>query len=234
MLVASPDIVVVAGGASQATTIIHYVNRFFPTERAIVWERTNGRMWGPVELRSNRIFKSDNNDRNMDGYYVQSLRAGDLYEVRLYHDIGTDIDPNVQSDPPPDATLVVPALAGRDRLIVSNDTNQGGTWYRRHVTTNRPTNLFLQIGSSEPFEDSLGQQRFFSPLIVGFDALKTVHDLTLEPLMPGNDFFALVLVVDAGGKWEEFVVNFTTKQRKVTVDVSEMFIINDGAVSGIG
>jgi hypothetical protein len=129
---------------------------------------------------------------------------------------------------------VVPALAGRDALVVSKDKNEGGTWYRQHVTTNRPTNLFLQIGSSKPFQDSLGHQRFFSPLVAGFDALNTVHDLTLEPLMPGNDFFALVLVVDADGKWEEFVVDFTTKQRRVTVDFSEMFIINDGAVSGIG
>ena len=53
--------------------------------------------------------------------------------------------------------------------------------------------------------------------------------MQLQPLMPGNDYWALSLLIDERGQWESFVTPLTTKLRKVTVSFDELHIINDGA-----
>jgi hypothetical protein len=95
-----------------------------------------------------------------------------------------------------------------------------------------PTHFFLQVGNKNPgpFTDGEGNERLFPVLLAGNDMLDIKHTLQLQPLFAGNDFFALGLVVDKDGRWETFTVPFTTKQRKVTLDFSELHILNDGAL----
>jgi hypothetical protein len=97
----------------------------------------------------------------------------------------------------------------------------------------------LQVGVSPPITDPNGLKHLTSPLLTGFSLLNTIHRLDLpkrvaqevEPLLPGNDFFAVGLVFDASG-WENFVVPFTTHQRQVVIKYQELHIINDGSRFG--
>lgn len=218
LLTAKPDIVVVTG-SSMDSTEIHYVTGSFVDPLPRLWERlTPGTSWKPVDLA--RVTRSDAHDNNIDGFFRSpSLAPGVLYQVRLYHD---DTDPR-SNEPPPDFEIGVPAVRGPTTLITDRGQQVGGTHYSQRVATgSTATNFFLQVGVSPPITDPNGLKHLTSPLLTGFSLLSTIHQLDLpervaqfpevEPLLPGNDFFAVGLVFDASG-YENFVVPFTTHQR---------------------
>jgi hypothetical protein len=221
--------------AIPATTQIHYIAD--PPARPRVWERFGLQNWSQVPLEPPRLIRSDSNDPDIDGYFLTPMTGGGLYQVRLYSD--PSIDPNSQDpnnpEPRPDAAITIPFMlkSGMAQLITSQDQNAGGTWYRKTVATNKPTYFFLQVGNSPPFTDAEGTRRLFPVLGAGNQMLSAQHDLQLQPpLLAGNNFFALGLVVDETGKWQVFENTFVTKQRKVTLNFGTLNIINDGAVSG--
>jgi hypothetical protein len=255
LLSASPDIVVIEDPPAPAikTTEIHYIA--LGPDQPQVWERFGVGSWNRV--LPPRVIRSDSNNRNIDGYFITPMTAGQFYQVRLYHDPNInpntqdedpntqDEDPNTQDEPRPDAEITIPSLlkSGRITLIASKDNNQGGTWYRQTVTTTVPTHFFLQVGESRNlFGEAEGNPVLRPVLLAKNDGamLKTQHTDVEVPdpaqiaegraLFAGNDYFALGMVIDKDGRWEIFTVPFTTKQRKVTLNFIELHIVNDGAL----
>jgi hypothetical protein len=222
-------------GQVNAKTEISY-----SADRAVIWERFIGKPWTRVSpLEPPRIISTSSGDPNRDGVFFQVLKPGQIYQVVMYR-VDT-IDPNV-SDPEttnrelrPDASVTVLAMLKdpvATDLIVSHDQNVGGTWFRKIVTTRVQTFYVLQVSKVAPFVDSEGIARFLQPLENGtvLDASALHHDREVEPLLPGNDLFYLVRVVDGDGNWQIVSDTFRTKQRKVTVRFEVMHIINDGAL----
>jgi hypothetical protein len=120
-------------------------------------------------------------------------------------------------------------VSGPTTLITDRNQSPLGTHYHQVVSTGSTlTNFFLQVGVSPPITDPSGLQHLKSPLLVGFETLTGLHQLDLEPLLPGNAYFAVGLVFDKTGKWETFVVPFTTLQRHVVIEFSELHIIKNG------
>jgi hypothetical protein len=230
LLEASPEIVVVASAMTTAATEIHYVSR---GGQPFVWERFGLGSWSKVTLED-RVTRSDSGDPDIDGYFSATMTAGAFYQVRLYDDflIDPNLDDPSESESRALATLMVPALleTGRGTLIVSRDQSPGGTNYAQKVLTNVPTNCFLRIGNSEPVPDIHGNLRFSEQLLAKLDFLNQSHNLQLEPLLPGNDFWALGLVFDKAGRYDTFVHPFRTLIRKVTINFNELHVINDGAL----
>jgi hypothetical protein len=87
----------------------------------------------------------------------------------------------------------------------------------------------LQVSDSPPFKDNTGVDRFLAPIATISDNSNINHDRILSPLLPGNDFFYLMRVVDADGNWQVISDTSRTKQRTVTIDFEVLHIINDGA-----
>jgi hypothetical protein len=230
-LTATPDIVVVSGSLPTADTKIHYVTGGFSgSTEPRLWERLSAGTWDPVDLA--RVTPGPTNDINIDGFFSKSLAPGVLYQVRLYHD---RTDPNRTNEPPPDFEIGVPAVSGPTTLITDRGHLPGGTYYGQTVATGSlSTNFFLQVGVDPPITDPNGLQHLKSPLLTGFNLLNTIHRLDLEPLLAGNDFFAVGLVFDASGRWETFAVPFKTHKRQVVIryHVGELHIINNGSRFG--
>lgn len=237
-LMAFPDTVIVdnKAGIKNGTTSIFYTADSL--RRAILWERVVNKPWTRIDLVQPPIFNSPDGDPKLGGTFYKTLTPGQVYQVVMYHD---GIDPNVfdpfvaNPEEKPDALLTVVARLkdpAETNLIVSQDQTFGGTWFRKIVKTTVPTFFVLQVSKMPPFTDTQGVVRFAAPLETAFDMFAANHDRQVEPLLPGNDHFFLVHLLDVKGNWQTITGQFRTKQRKVTIIFDKLGIINDGANSG--
>ena len=60
------------------------------------------------------------------------------------------------------------------------------------------------------------------------------HWVEIKPLVPSNDYFFAVVVADKFGNWDVRMDEFTTLQRKITVQFQTLHIFNDGDPFGDG
>jgi hypothetical protein len=183
-----------------------------------------------------RVVSTPSRNPKLDGVIDSpTLKAGQVYQVVLY--AFASIDPNVD-DPDsgnperkPNASVTVVALLkgpGEKDLITRKEPGFGGTWFQMTVDTKVPTLLILQVGDVPAFTDAQGIVRFLAPLETAFDLSNKHHQRAVEPLLPGNDLFYLMRVIDGNGNWQLVTDKFRTKQRKVTIDFEVMHIINAG------
>jgi hypothetical protein len=239
-LFAFPDIVVIDGKAGQTigSTSIFYSGSDIGLGRPILWERFVGRTpWTRIDpLAPPRVISSPSGDPKLAGVYIESLKAGQIYQVVMYYTEFIDpnvIDPMGSSDLKPDASSTVIAMLKKPApadLILSQDQNVGGTWFQKTVQTSTPTFFMLQASKTPSFSDQDGIERFFAPLEAAFSSsFKKAHDELLAPFLPGNDFFFLLRVADEEGNWQVSSGLFHTKQRKLTIEFEVLHIINDGA-----
>jgi hypothetical protein len=63
-------------------------------------------------------------------------------------------------------------------------------------------------------------------------ALTTDQELEVTGLLPGNTHFAIVLVSDKNGNWEQLNYEFITLQREITVRFNKLDITNNGDPMG--
>lgn len=234
ILRALPDIVLVDRKAGQKNGTANIYYNQDNGNRLFLWERVVGEPWIPIDLTPPRILSSLSGNPEVDGTFSKILKPGQVYEVVLYR--YEWIDPNVVNptgkEDNPDASVRVVALLKdpeKTTLIESQDKTVGGTWFRKVVTTTVPTTFLLQVGNIKPSTDTQGNEFFLKPLASVFDPANTHHDQQVDPLLPGNDLFYLARVVDDEGNWQIINDEFRTKQRKVTIDFTELHIINDGA-----
>ena len=237
-LSAFPSLVVVdrKAGARNGKTDILYQGDAASSRRPFLWERIVGGPWTRVApLDPPRIISSPSGNPDRDGVFSQTLKPGQVYQVVLYnvvHIDPNDIDPSRASpEQRPEASVTVVAMLAEPEetnLIVSQDQNVGGTFFRKVVETAVPTFVMLQVSQSPPFTDAQGIERFLAPLGTAMGLSSTRHDRRIEPLLPGNDLFYLMRLVDQDGNWQTVSDQFRTLKRTVKVSFDVLHIINDG------
>jgi hypothetical protein len=214
-------------------TAVHYVTGWHSPLRPFIWERLVGEEWRLIDPLEDRVIDPPPSDPGQEGTFLQELRPGQAYQVRMYHD--ESVDPNQVDVEGPDAEAkAVGLLRGPEpsELITGEEKGPGGTFFAWSVTTAVDTLAFLQISTKAPSTDSEGVLSFDSILASDTDGtLRQTHSLEVasQDLLPGNPFHALLLVLDAEGNWQIEHHRFTTRKRRVKVGFDEVHVINDGA-----
>ena len=125
-----------------------------------------------------------------------------------------------------------------------NQQEVGGTFYGRKIATGSTlTFATLEVGMSAPVTDADGLLRIDNPLLTldspslggkVADFPVTIHDFVAAPLDPGTNLFSVLRVHDGLGHWEQKQYAFTTKRRNVKLQWKDLFIIDDGVLTGSG
>ena len=188
-LIAAPDTVLIdrVGGANTGiSTIVYDAGYWGP----IIWERIVGGPWVRVVPEIPRVVGSPSGDLKRDGqFFSPPLSPGQIYQVVMYSSDYVDPNsPGVLTRQKPEGFVTVVALLKDPEsreLIVSEDQNVGGTWYRKTANTAAPTTFLLQVSKTPPFMDAQGVERFLTPsasVLVTTPA--AAHDQLAAPLPP--------------------------------------------------
>ncbi|MEV0272749.1 hypothetical protein AB0H43_28550 [Hamadaea sp. NPDC050747] len=114
----------------------------------------------------------------------------------------------------------------------------GGTYYFHQLDTfpHGATVLRLQIGADPPVRDAYGQNIVAQPLVTVWSPYGGNHAVEAKPLLPGNVYFATILIVDTTtGQWTERDPNpFRTKRRRIELRFPVIEVVNDGDPAGSG
>jgi hypothetical protein len=232
-IVALPGSVMIDVDEGELTgpVMIHYKAQFF--SEPIIWQRIVGEDWERIENLADRLMLIPTGNPDDEGVFIRHLRPGDIYEVLLHHD--ENADPNVAvDDPSPDARATAMGLRKGPEatgLVVNEEFGPNGTSFEWHLETAETTFACLDVSANPPITDIEGVQFFPEVVDTVSSGLSTSHDLEVASpaLLPGNPFHALLRVVDQDGNWQIRHEQFETKRRRVTVQLRELHIVNDGA-----
>ncbi len=218
----SPIVVDNEAGKTDGTTNIDYLKAAVEE----LWERFTGGTWTQINPHV-RTGRGDEADRY--GSYPVTLKPGQNYEVCVYT---WDHGP-LKPDPIQVACVKVYCLWKKPHdvaLITDENESFGGTWYWHQVHTNVPTNI-VEIGvSRNPPVVANGIPHLESP--DGGPSAPLVrtddHQVEIKPLLAGNHYFFLVVVIDDFGNWDIRKSEFTAFRRQLTVEFPTIHIFNDG------
>lgn len=190
-----------------------------------LWERTVGTRW-----RRRPIASSDPSE----GSWTVEVTLGTIYQVVMF-DV-EHADPNANAaldDPPPVARATTYGLRKEvaSPLLTDQEFGPTGTSFNWYPNTSVPTYAQMHVGRVEPEMTTDGVHVFAAPLETAFEDFTDRHQLRVasERLLPGNPFFATLLLVAKDGRWMSLAVPFTTWKRTVEVLLKEIRILNDGA-----
>ncbi len=113
----------------------------------------------------------------------------------------------------------------------------GGTYYYHQFDTipHGSVHARLQISRDAPERDNMSPSVVAQPELTVWSPFGPVHELEGKPLLPGNRYFATMLLVDRDGYWTELpVADFVTKLRRIDIRFPKVHIVNDGDPGGTG
>lgn len=224
-VLATPNPIVVdkEAGETQGTTTVSYEKE----RQQELWEQRSGGGWSQINVH---VQTGLGDIADSQGHYPVTLKPGKVYEVCIFEE---NHGPRT-TDPIRVACLKVFCLWKKPEeraLITDQNTASGGTWHAHHVHTKVPTNI-VTIGVSRvrPTLDGNG-----IPVLTSAEGAPTTplttsndHFVEINPLLPGNHYFFLVLVTDSFGNWDFRQEELDTLRRKITVEFPTIHIFNDG------
>jgi len=217
------------GGQTNGTTTIKYEKEFDDE----LFERIIGKPWSSVNVHV-RTGLGDVADKH--GSYPITLDPGQVYEAAIYE---AGHGP-LTTDPIQIAELKVFCIWKKPeprKLITDQNRNSGGTYHRHQIATNVPTDIaFVGVSQKAPIYGSVGVPSLPDPEGAPSKPLTNSqnHFVEILPLLPGNHYFFVALVVDAIGNWEVLQEEFDTLRRKLTIQFTTLHIFNDGDPSDVG
>ena len=232
-LVADPNPILVEPNKTEGTTDVTYRNK---RSSDVVWHRMGPNptaKWGHALDLSVLPAEEEQNAQIEFTFTSPPVGTGRVYQVRI-----------MQAGADPNKTLPEGVVAGVDVLCLrkepevrefitdENGPEVGGTFVWLKIFTEVPTYKQLFVGALRPRPFIKGMLKFKEADLLGASpvptALSNDQELELPELMPGNTHFALVLVSDHNGNWQQKLYEFVTLQREVTVRFTKMDITNDG------
>lgn len=235
-IVASPDPLFLEPDASRGVVTVHYVcdppGGGVHEDGPFIWERTDDDPWSPIDVHSERVISSTN--PGQEGLFHTTLDLGRTCQVLMYH--VKDADPNVAINDPYEPIARCSTMALRkgppsSALVDVNEHDGGGTWFGCYPQTSVDTRAVLEISRDAPTPDSDGVLHVTGSigrnLSVTFGQGHAL-EVASAAMLPGHPYFALLLVFGKDGAWEQRVISFTAKQRRVAISLEEIWIINDG------
>lgn len=211
-----------------------------PGRRVVLWERfgTVGRFDPITDLgRRTRASRPD-----FTGEFDMEVPLGQTYSVLMY-DAADTVDPN-----DPESGPAQYPWEGESCLCLSHRTDLfeagmpsivrgfGGTYVTLRFTTNQnDCQCTAQIATVKPQPDRMGMPKFPGALDVGMMPATpttpgdvTFLPLELDHLEPGTKHYVVVRAQNPLGEWDFREANFTTKKRRVTVQLQSLDVIDDG------
>ncbi|MGJ0425789.1 hypothetical protein [Methylocystis sp.] len=105
----------------------------------------------------------------------------------------------------------------------------GGTFYFRKIATGKETTFMrLQVGQGAPQLNEFNIPVFREPVATVASPFARSHDLEAGPLVPNNQYSAIVLLSNTKGQWTVSTKDFKTKQRRMFLQFTHLHIDNDG------
>ncbi|MBA2953779.1 hypothetical protein GON03_05580 [Nocardioides sp. MAH-18] len=135
-----------------------------------------------------------------------------------------------EGEAPPELVTVI-ALRKRPEerdLYHEGDSNTYGTYHERVATTHKPVLAHLSIGPWKPRDIGDARRALPTPVVTQARGPQTGFSFTLEGLLPGTDYYTLLLLVDEFGNWQYVEDSVTTLSRKVEATVDALFVLDDG------
>lgn len=221
----NPVMVDTAAGGTTGTTTVTYEKR--PSEG--VRYRIDGGPW--VKPTATRRPDSAA-DTDITGDFAISLTTGSLAEVVVVV-VDRDPDPNAQLL----ASLTIPCLRRRpasSSLVTDGNLRFGGTWYSRRIVTGRTRTRIVMHGVSRtpPVLDADGYPSFANPVGAPTAPVSptpaTVNAFEVTPLLPGQLYFAALVVMDGFGNWQVVQDSFVTLRRRLIIALASLHIYADG------
>jgi hypothetical protein len=169
------------------------------------------------------------------GFYTQTLRPGEVYEVRAFR---LNLPRMGMSDAEMArwalGEVIVHALQLQTTLETDFNERVGGTFYRYSTATaGTPTHAIMEIGRDRPVANAADFRTMPNPIMtVTSFASAELHNLTTDKvifdLLPEDRAkltearFALIRLSDSSGGWQQIERTFKTLDRKLTIDFTKV------------
>lgn len=165
-----------------------------------------------------------------DGALQITLKPGQVYELGVYY---AGFGPNTP-EPRLYEKLDILATLGPAELIEATDVAFGGTWVTLETHTPPFETRAYGVVYGQPPPPMFQLLGASGGIGVGSVQPKKFHKLFFVPLVPGQQYYWDLLVVDKMGRWQRVQDSFITLGRKVTVEFPTVHIYNDGDESTKG
>lgn len=117
-------------------------------------------------------------------------------------------------------------------LLRNPEFGPGGTFFAYSLHTAEPTFAQLSVSDLAPIPHADGVLEFAAPPSIGAIQAGFATDRPLvvasARFPQGQDYRALLRVVDRNGRWQVVHEPFTTRLRKVVAQFTQIHIVNDG------
>jgi len=215
---ANPNLILVKRGETSGTTQISYEKR--ASER--IWHRIGPTPTTKWELKDFSALPADQ-EREAEtkfSYPSPEVPPGRIYQVRV---MDPGADPNRTLPEGVQAAVNVRSLLeeplNQNLITDENGPEIGGTFVWHKIYTQEPTFKQLIVGGIAPLKQANGMLSFQD--VIGStpvpSELTQDEELEVTGLLPGNPYFAIVLITDRLGNWQILDYPFTTLQREVTI-----------------
>jgi hypothetical protein len=197
-----------------------------------VWELPPGGDWQ---------LQKDQTVGGLGENYVISLYAGQMYRAGVY--TAQRGPTSARPDPRVTAWAMATCFQKPTPLITDSGVRIGGTFAHPWVKTTEPTKAMTAVSVHRIDEPDVAAgwgpklaPHVFNPVDGkdGSDVDAKSHLMLFEGLHPGERYYYSVVVVTPDGRWDYRIAEFTTKRRKIVVNIDQLEVLNDGDVGSVG
>jgi hypothetical protein len=225
-LQATPSIIIIdiEAGKTTGSTQIEYSK---DVDYGI-WHRWKSGAWLRVALQ---VTAPDDPALRHGNFSSPKLGPGSVYEVSVW-DAGIDPNRLPHVDQPPSALTALTVFALKKRPEVRrfwNDENQrtGGTYREHQLATTAPVYAYMAVSTDPPVNDGTGFLTFARNDGYTLALLNQSFLLQITDLLPGTRYHELIRLSDAFGNWEFLTRDFETLMRRIRVEPTAIYIIDD-------
>lgn len=217
------------------------------TPLTVTWKRDDDpvEIWERFSKASSPKFRKRNlnDDERTDRKIKVPLKKGEVYTVALYTLDSNHPDPNQNlTDPPPNALLTVVGVVDdhKDLITLPDGISAGGTYIDTFVKTPGKAYVLLQVGTPMPVviptttTSGAELKQIVTPDAEAESSGSTTHKLECKPLVPGEKYSYVIMVVDEDGFWDCQSDALNCKWRQVDVIFKSISVVNDGDPGSVG
>jgi hypothetical protein len=250
VLSAKPEIILIdADAVPPQTTGEARISYDGDQRKALLFSRPLGKqLWDAIDPREKMILQGGHSQTEEDDapitgdFLTDKLPPGTVIQYGILPP-GSDLDKldptsQVVSDGRFAKIVTIFALLkkpGAVNFITEDKEEAGGTFYFRAIKSgSTDTVMALEVGRRPWIEDPVGSGIFRIPEPVATQispALSNSHELEAGPLLPGQLYTVAVRLSDTAGHWMVVTSVSLTKRREVTVNFTELKILDEGDVS---
>jgi hypothetical protein len=224
-----------AGGAAHTITVSYDKERWWT-----IAERYNAGNWTHRKLMG----AAGPDDAELKGDYQATIgKAGDVYEVVVlpYELHESDFPSRLDAK---EARAIWEThyfydfgigVGERIKLIVDSGAAFGGTWLDPVAYLNDTATVAISVGTVAPVAKPNAPHDFGNlnnVVYCGVTHSAKQAAAQVRNLLPGHDYWVVIVAVTPTGAWDEVVSPIRLRQRNLEVTATHIHVINDGDPGG--